>query len=258
MIVVIIISSIIYVYVFSMCTDLAEKRLRYPQGLSFALYMHFRNFKFLFCWIVRLANLKYSKKDRLNATEVLISTFLTDSYSRNDEFVSVKNILREYNKMKEEIKNWNLLGIHYISRVDISRKKYERNCIETVAENDGILWLNEKYIEQGLDHRYLWGITRKYDSDHRNHRCELIEEPKEQCNRIFIDEKLPIKIVIDCRTTSAHKFRTRLEFKQYDVIITKEQSVVTKTMAKIILCDGKCIFNSAACNSNQIWNNNTC
>ena len=79
MIVVIIISSIIYVYVFSMCTNLAEKRLRYPQGLSLALYVDFRIFKFLFYWIVRLANLKYSKKDRLNTTEILISTFLTDS-----------------------------------------------------------------------------------------------------------------------------------------------------------------------------------
>ena len=33
---------------------------------------------------------------------------------------------------------------------------------------------------------------------------------------------------MDCRTTSAHKFRTRLRFKQYDAILTKEQSVPTK------------------------------
>ena len=33
---------------------------------------------------------------------------------------------------------------------------------------------------------------------------------------------------MDCRTTSAHKFRTRLGFKQCDVILTKEQSVLTK------------------------------
>ena len=36
---------------------------------------------------------------------------------------------------------------------------------------------------------------------------------------------------MDCRTTSAHKFRTRLGFKQYDVIFTKEQSVLTKIMS---------------------------
>ena len=33
---------------------------------------------------------------------------------------------------------------------------------------------------------------------------------------------------MDCRTTAAHKFRTRLWFKQYDVMLAKEQSVVTK------------------------------
>ena len=36
---------------------------------------------------------------------------------------------------------------------------------------------------------------------------------------------------MDCRTTSAHKFRTRLGLKQYDVILTKEQSVLTKIMS---------------------------
>ena len=33
---------------------------------------------------------------------------------------------------------------------------------------------------------------------------------------------------MDCRTTAAHKFRTRLGFKQYDVILAKEQSVLMK------------------------------
>ena len=36
---------------------------------------------------------------------------------------------------------------------------------------------------------------------------------------------------MDCRTTSAQKFRTKLRFKQYDVILTKEQSVLTKIMS---------------------------
>ena len=36
---------------------------------------------------------------------------------------------------------------------------------------------------------------------------------------------------MDCRTTSTHKLRTRLEFKQYDVILTKEQSVLTSIMS---------------------------
>ena len=36
---------------------------------------------------------------------------------------------------------------------------------------------------------------------------------------------------MDCRTTSAHKFRTRLGFKYYDVILTKEQLVLTKIIS---------------------------
>ena len=31
--------------------------------------------------------------------------------------------------------------------VDISRKTYERNVIETIVDNDGILWFNEIHIE---------------------------------------------------------------------------------------------------------------
>ena len=56
-------------------------------------------------------------------------------------------------------------------------------------------------------------ITIKYHSDHRKHIYGLVEEPKKQCNRIFTEEKLVVKVIMDCRTTSAHKFRTRLGFK---------------------------------------------
>ena len=51
-----------------------------------------------------------------------------------------------------------------------------------------------------------------------------------QCNRIFIDEKLAIKVIMDFRTTPAHKFRTRFGFTQY-VTLTKEKSVLTKIMS---------------------------
>ena len=45
---------------------------------------------------------------------------------------------------------------------------------------------------------------------------------------IFIHKELATKVTMDCRTTAAHKFRTRLGFKQYDVILAKEQSLLTK------------------------------
>ena len=97
--------------------------------------------------------------------------------------------------------------------VDISRKTYERNGIETIVDNDGISWLNEKHIEEELHHKNLKEITAKYNSNHGKHRYELVKEPEKQCNRIFIDEKLAVKVIMDCRTTSAHKFRARVGFK---------------------------------------------
>ena len=82
--------------------------------------------------------------------------------------------------------------------VDISRKTYEENGVETIVDSDGILWLNKKHIEEGLDHKNFREITVKYPSEHRKHRYELDNKSRKQCNRIFIDEKLAIKVIMDC------------------------------------------------------------
>ena len=44
-------------------------------------------------------------KVKLNTTEVLISKALINSYISHDKFVLVNDVLREYYKIKEEIKN---------------------------------------------------------------------------------------------------------------------------------------------------------
>ena len=44
-------------------------------------------------------------KTKLNKIEVLYSRALIDSYISHDEFVSVNNVLREYDDIKEEVKN---------------------------------------------------------------------------------------------------------------------------------------------------------
>ena len=56
-------------------------------------------------------------------------------------------------------------------------------------------------------------ITIKYHSGYRKHKYELAHEPKKQPNRIFIDDNLLIKLIKDCKTTSAHKFRTKLKLE---------------------------------------------
>ena len=44
-------------------------------------------------------------KSKLNRIEILISKALIDSVISHDEFVLINNVLKEYNEMKEEIKN---------------------------------------------------------------------------------------------------------------------------------------------------------
>ena len=122
--------------------------------------------------------------------------------------------------------------MHYINMADISRKTYERNGIET-ADNDGILWFNEKHLEEGLDHNNLRKATTKYHSHHKKQRYELVEKRKKQFNRIFIDENLAIRVIMDCSTISAHKLRTWLGFKQFDAISIKEKSVLIKYLVHL-------------------------
>ena len=47
-------------------------------------------------------------KSELIRTEALISKFLIDSNTSQDEFVSINNVLKEYEVMKEEIQNLRL------------------------------------------------------------------------------------------------------------------------------------------------------
>ena len=70
------------------------------------------------------------RKDKLNTIEVLISKALIDSYINNDEFVSVNKVLREYNKMKEEIKkSWNFQVIYYV-------KTKETYCVSCTKNSE--------------------------------------------------------------------------------------------------------------------------
>ena len=66
-------------------------------------------------------------KDKLNTIEILISKVLIDAYFRHDEFVSIINVLREYNKIKG---NKNFCEIHYTKAMEtycVSCKKNTEN-----------------------------------------------------------------------------------------------------------------------------------
>ena len=44
-------------------------------------------------------------------------------------------------------------------------------------------------------------FTINNHSNHRKHRYELVKEPKKHIKRIFLDQKLVIKVLMDCRVT---------------------------------------------------------
>ena len=53
----------------------------------------------------RHVKITFLVKPKLSKIEVLISKALIDSNIGHDEFVLINNVLKEYDKMKEEIKN---------------------------------------------------------------------------------------------------------------------------------------------------------
>ena len=61
-----------------------------------------RLYSYIFC---KYRNSKSLEIHKLNSTEVLISKVLINSNNSHDEFFLTNNVLKEYDDMKEEIKN---------------------------------------------------------------------------------------------------------------------------------------------------------
>ena len=57
-------------------------------------------------------------------------------------------------------------------------------------------------------------------------RHELIDEPVKQPNRTFLHIDLAIKIIMDCGADKSCSLKKNLGFKIYDVINTKEQTII--------------------------------
>ena len=97
-------------------------------------------------------------------------------------------------------------------------------------EKNGAEAVDENGESEQLEHACLQVITNKYPSKYRIQKKELVNCGNYQPCRIFLKEKIVIKVIMDCRTTTSVEFRTRIGFNQHDPIMTKEQSVLTKIM----------------------------
>ena len=74
--------------------------------------------------------------------------------------------------------------------IDISRKAYEKNGVETITDSDGILWLNKKHVEEGLDYTKMRVTTVKYPSGYRNQCYEPVDEPKKTTQQNFYTQRI--------------------------------------------------------------------
>ena len=114
--------------------------------------------------------------------------------------------------------------------VDIKKETWEKTGVEVIIFN-GKKWLNEKQIENQLERSNLPSVTLQYSSGLRKQRQELQHCGNKQPCRRFLKEDFAIQIIMDCRTTHAVNFKTRLVFKQHDPIMRQEQSTLSKIKA---------------------------
>ena len=110
--------------------------------------------------------------------------------------------------------------------VYIGKETFENNDIEVIVDGIGTLWLNEKHMEEKLDHENLPVITNKYDPACNKHKYELVDKPKKQLNRRFWRCYLALKVIMDRRTEESCNLKRNLGFWLNDVINPKEPAVI--------------------------------
>ena len=116
---------------------------------------------------------------KLNAINILISNALIDSYINYKEFVFT-NLFKEY-KTKKKSKILKLLWNILCKFGWYKQKNLWKSGVETIMDNDGISWLNEK-------HKIC--ETIKYHSENGKHRYGLVDEPKKTIQLNFHRRKI--------------------------------------------------------------------
>ena len=109
----------------------------------------------------------------------------------------------------------------------IFKETFEKNGVKVIVDNNGMLWLNEKHIEKGLGHANLQVITKKYNSDCRKHRYQLVDDPKKtRKQKFFLHKDLALKVILDCKTTDSCKFKRKLGLNLLYASNFKQQTVL--------------------------------
>ena len=109
------------------------------------------------------------------------------------------------------------------------------------------MWLKNKDIEEKIGVKNIYDLidketkgkfktnnpTKQQIKDYKRHGSELTDNEK----FVYTYEDIIVHIIMNCRvsTPKAIEFRSELGFRQHDIVLSKEQSVITKIMKFIIM-----------------------
>ena len=136
----------------------------------------------------------------------------------------------------------------------ISAETYRKSGINTIIvsneRNKLVIWLNMHDIHVRLGVKNMSDLTIKEIKCifKRNPWKQEIEEYKAWAEDGFIynHEDLALKIIMNFKVPTAVEFRTKLGFKEYDIMINKKSSVLTnimKAFAKEEIMLPHCVLN---------------
>ena len=130
--------------------------------------------------------------------------------------------------------------------VDISAEAFPNNCIHTITQvrksKKFVLWVRVKDTGEKLDVKNIFDLVDKkikgkfetnYPTEqqirkYKRHESELIKNER----FMYDHECIRIPVIMHCRvsTPKSIEFRSKLGFNQYDITLTKEQSVLKSVM----------------------------
>ena len=131
--------------------------------------------------------------------------------------------------------------------VDISAETFAKNCIHTISQlkrgKESALWKRIKDTGRELDVKNIFDLvdkevkgkfeinypTEKQIRKYKRHGSEFIKNIK----FMYTDECIIIPTTMHCivATPKSIEFGSKLGFNQYDITLTKEQSVLKSVMA---------------------------
>ena len=130
--------------------------------------------------------------------------------------------------------------------VSISAETCGKNCIHTIKQlrkgKESVLWIRIKDIGEKVDVKNIGDliykeINGKFETNYlieqqfrkyKQHGSEFIQG----INFMYAHECIIIPIIMYCRlsTPKTIEFKSKLGFNQYDITLTKEQSVLKSVM----------------------------